>query len=108
MLVLVSKDYADVLPPLRLTDGDAPEPCPGWQLLSQIFVSVVDGPGDAGFLVEGVGDPAGAEQRFTWLEDVERAGGAVVAVVPDRPEGHDAEALTAAGARGGFVAANAR
>jgi hypothetical protein len=69
---------------------------------------VVDGPGDAGFLVQGARGKEEAEHFFQWLEDVEAAKGAVVlatsAVDPPTEPTLDPQTLYGRpGVRGGFV-----
>ncbi|MGS2647712.1 hypothetical protein [Streptosporangium sp. LJ11] len=105
MLVLVSTGPIERLPVLRL-DAGRPLPCEGWQLLAGLTASVVDGPGDSGIFVEGIVGPEEAEERFAWLEAVDRAGGAVVLVVDSRSAVDD-WAVMAEGekALGGFVPA---
>ncbi|WP_405142483.1 hypothetical protein OG589_34710 [Sphaerisporangium sp. NBC_01403] len=104
-LVLVSTDPIEMLPVFQL-DADRPLPCDGWQLLAGLTVSVVDGPGDSGMLVEGVIRPDEAEERTAWLDAVDHAGGAVVLVVDSQSPVDDWAALAGSGkARGGFVSA---
>ncbi|MGW3351626.1 hypothetical protein ACWDA3_50730 [Nonomuraea rubra] len=102
-LVLVSAEPVEQLPVFELGSGE-PSVCPGWQLVAGLAVSVVDGPGEAGFLVDGLVSPDRVEERFTWLRAVDRAGGAVVAVVGSREQAQDWVTVAGAGGvRGGFV-----
>ncbi|MEV4105942.1 hypothetical protein AB0J42_37390 [Nonomuraea sp. NPDC049649] len=104
-LVLVSADPVERLPVFQL-DAGRPVPCAGWQILANLTTSVVDGPDDAGIFVEGMRSPQEVDERFAWLEAVDRAGGAVVLVVDSQGAVDDWAALAAGGkARGGFVPA---
>lgn len=105
VLVLVSTDPIGRLPVFRFNVG-RPLPCEDWRLLAGPTASVVDGPGDSGIFVEGIARPEEAEERFAWLEAVDRAGGAVVLVVDSHGAVDDWAALADGGkARGGFVPA---
>ncbi|GAA3440765.1 hypothetical protein [Planomonospora venezuelensis] len=104
-LVLVSTDPVEKLPVFQL-DAGRPLPCDGWCILAGLTASVVDGPDDAGIFVDGMTSPEEAEERFAWLEAVDRAGGAVVLVVDSHSTVDDWAALAAGGkAQGGFVPA---
>lgn len=105
VLVLVSTEQVERLPVFRL-DAGRPLPCEGWQILAGLTASVVDGPGDSGIFVEGIARPEEAEERFAWLEAVDRSGGAVVLVVDSHSAVDDWAALADdEKARGGFVPA---
>ncbi|GAA4974799.1 hypothetical protein HD597_009351 [Nonomuraea thailandensis] len=107
-LALVSAEPVEQLPELELRSGE-PSVCVGWQLLTALAFSVVDGPGDAGFLVDGLVSPDEVEERFGWLRAVDRAGGAVVVVAGSREQARDWSAVAGSGgARGGFVALRER
>lgn len=101
MLVLVSADAIGWLPVFQVDEG-RPSFCEGWRVLAGLTASVVDGPDDRGFFVEGVARPEEVEGRVAWLEAVERAGGAVVLVVDSHVAVDD---WTGGQARGGFVRA---
>jgi len=51
LLVIAGNAATEALPALRLEHG-RPARCDGWRLVAQLTVCVVDGPGDAGFLVQ--------------------------------------------------------
>ncbi|MFJ2034243.1 hypothetical protein [Streptosporangium sp. NPDC087985] len=105
MLVLVSAAPVEQLPVFQL-DAGRPLPCGGWQFLAGLAVSVVDGPGDSGILVEGIAHPDEAEERFAWMGAVDHAGGAVVLVVDSHSPVYDWDVLASSGkAQGGFVSA---
>lgn len=105
MLVLVSTEQIERLPVFQL-DAGSPLPCEDWRLLAGLTASVVDGPGDSGIFVEGIARPEEAEERFAWLEAVDRSGGAVVLVIDSHSAVDDWAALADGGkARGGFVPA---
>jgi hypothetical protein len=102
-LALVSAASVEQLPVFELRSGE-PSVCVGWRLLTGLAVSVVDGPGDAGFLVDGLVSPDEVEERFAWLRAVDRAGGAVVVAVGSHEQAHDWGTVAGSGgARGGFV-----
>ncbi|MDA0638218.1 hypothetical protein OUY22_32835 [Nonomuraea sp. MCN248] len=104
-LVLVSTDPVEKLPVFQL-DAGRPLPCEGWQILAGLTASVVDGPGDSGIFVDGMASPEETEERFAWLEAVDRAGGAVVLVVDSHSAVDDWPTLAEDGkAQGGFVPA---
>jgi hypothetical protein len=61
---------------LRLTVSPQP-PADGWSLLNLRTMCVVDGPGDAGFLLPRL-SPSGDAAPAGWDEAVDRDGGALV------------------------------
>ncbi|MDP9849540.1 hypothetical protein [Streptosporangium lutulentum] len=70
---------------------------------------MVDGPGESGIFVECIVRPEEAEERFAWLEAVDRAGGAVVLVIDSRSAVDDWVVMAEGGkALGGFVSAAQR
>ncbi|MDT5027910.1 MAG: hypothetical protein QOE61_4336 [Micromonosporaceae bacterium] len=75
----VDFSWQDQLPLLRLA-VDQPEPAigaTGWSVLIRATMCVVDGPGDAGFLVARLG-PGGDLAPEAWGDAVDRAGGCLV------------------------------
>ncbi|TDD58583.1 hypothetical protein E1293_46895 [Actinomadura darangshiensis] len=104
-LVLVAPPGLETLPPLTLRDGVVGR-CDGWNLFARLTVSVVDGPGDAGFMVPGATDEQEAERLAPRLDAVQRAGAAVVIGLPAHPSDPSLESLVSApGVRGGTVPA---
>lgn len=72
----------------------------GWSVLPKLVMTVVEGPGDVGFLVGG--DPSAIDAMAPWVEAAKQVAGAFVVFSPPSPNG---EPVTnaALGARGGFV-----
>ncbi|WP_146607453.1 hypothetical protein [Spongiactinospora gelatinilytica] len=104
-LLIATPDQAEHLPILRL-DAGKPTPSPGWAIRPSLTMTIVNGPGDSGYLVEGISNPGEAEERQAWLSTVDRVGGAVVVVVNTLGDARDWAALLAAEkARGGFMPA---
>ena len=102
LLVIAAGADTEVLPALRL-EGGLPARCEGWTLVAQLTVCVVDGPGDAGFLIQAAADLTEAEEQNAWLLLVEAAGGAVVAATQELGTRTLDEAAARSDARGGFV-----
>ncbi|MGP3960894.1 hypothetical protein ACTWPT_33285 [Nonomuraea sp. 3N208] len=66
--------------------------------------SMIEGPGRFRLMVEGITHGDEADARFAWLGAVDRAGGAVVAVVDAHSETYSWVTLADSGrARGGYV-----
>src|SRR5690606_14429699 len=102
-LLLTSDEPVERLPVFNLDAGEPPR-CDGWQFLTGMTVMVIDGPEEAGLLIEGIAHPEEAEERLAWLDSVERAGGAVVLGAAAHPPPDDWPALANSGkARGGFA-----
>ncbi|MEV4291789.1 hypothetical protein AB0K40_40325 [Nonomuraea bangladeshensis] len=92
------------LPRFRLVGDGRPATCSGFVLTPGVTFALVEGPGRFRLLVEGITHLDEADGRFAWLGHVERAGGAVIAVVDRRDVAHDWAGLAADGrARGGYV-----
>lgn len=83
--------------------ADAPPPSAaleGWSLLPKLVMTVVDGPGDVGFLVGG--DPTAIDAMAPWVEAAKQVAGAFVVFSPPSANGEPVN-NAALGARGGFV-----
>ncbi|MDQ1009762.1 hypothetical protein QFZ82_004247 [Streptomyces sp. V4I23] len=107
LLLLGGAPVHEFLPPLHAPDGRVPL-CDGWQLMPRLTMTVVDGPGDAGCLVQGAQAEDEAEEMSAWCSAVEQAGGAVVLSLDTLPDDLDWPALLTDGrAHGGFVPAPA-
>ncbi|MGW2146732.1 hypothetical protein ACWCOT_20675 [Nonomuraea bangladeshensis] len=92
------------LPRFRLVGDGRPATCSGFVLTPGVTFALVEGPGRFRLLVEGITHLDEADGRFAWLGHVERAGGAVIAVVDRRDVAHDWAGLAADGrVRGGYV-----
>ncbi len=107
-LVLALDADATVLPPAPAGEAWPPAPLADWTLLARLTLTVVDGPANVGFVVQGARTSDEAEHVFGWLEDVEAAHGALVLACPDErlPDESvlDAQALCGRrGMYGGFV-----
>ncbi|QYC37797.1 hypothetical protein Nocox_00805 [Nonomuraea coxensis DSM 45129] len=103
-MVLLSAGPVVQLPRFRLVGDGRPATCSGYVLTPGVTFSLVEGPGRFRLMVEGITHHDEADGRFAWLRQVERAGGAVVAVVDRRGVPHDWAGLAASGrARGGYV-----
>ncbi|WP_211370756.1 hypothetical protein, partial [Nonomuraea turkmeniaca] len=79
-LVLHSAEPIVQLPRFRLVHG-RPSTCAGWEFIPGVTFSMVEGPGRFLLMVEGITHRDEVDERFAWLNAVDRAGGAVVAVV---------------------------
>ena len=92
--------HADELPPL-----DPAVAVPDWRAAPRLTMCVIDGPGDAGFLIQSLTDDSQSDAMSAWIDDVEAADGLVVAAVGEEvdPAAVDVHALAAGDARGGFV-----
>lgn len=102
-LLLYSAEPVVQLPRFRLVSG-RPHTCAGWELTPGVTFSMVRGPGRFRLMVEGIAHRDEADERFAWLSAVDRAGGAVVAVVGSRSPRCDWAALEEGGrARGGYI-----
>ncbi|WP_326687950.1 MULTISPECIES: hypothetical protein [unclassified Streptomyces] len=103
VLLLEGAPINEALPVLRVADGVMPA-CEGWQVDAKLTMSVVDGPGDAGCLVQGARSAEEAEEMSAWCGAVEEAGGAVVISLGTLPEQLDWDHLFSSGqSRGGFM-----
>jgi hypothetical protein len=96
MLVVTGVAEAAALPELAVADGRAAR-CDGWSLLPRMTMCVVDGPGDAGFLV------GAFEAERAWFDAVDAVGGATVVAVDADPAGDLPTLAARPDARGGFV-----
>ncbi|MFJ4845960.1 MULTISPECIES: hypothetical protein [unclassified Streptomyces] len=107
LLLLAGAPIHSALPGLHAPGGRMPS-CPEWRLMPKLTMSVVDGPGDAGCLVQGARSQEEAEAMAQWCGAAEQAGGAVVVSLDSfdvPPEDIDWEELFTGGrSRGGFVA----
>ncbi|MDL4773803.1 hypothetical protein [Actinomadura xylanilytica] len=102
-LVVVAPPHMDALPPLTVRDGVVSN-CAGWNLAARLAFSVVDGPGEAGFMVQGANGQRDAKVMLQWLEAVDKAGGALVIALESQPQDLSLEHLVAIpNARGGSV-----
>ena len=70
------------LPTVHTTTLAAAPPLDGWAIFPEATMTVVDGPGDNGYLVA---NPAGPPGSLRWAEAVETTRGAVVLFLPDEP-----------------------
>jgi len=77
LVVAVDTDAA-VFPPTDQEERWPPPPLSDWGLLPSRTMTVVDGPGNVGFLVLGVSEPEAIDGLAGWLEDVEATRGALV------------------------------
>ncbi|MEV5557220.1 hypothetical protein AB0L44_26490 [Nonomuraea wenchangensis] len=103
-MVLRAAEPVVQLPRFRLTGNGRPATCSGCVLTPGVTFSLVEGPGRFRLLVEGITHHDEADGRFAWLGHVERAGGAVIAVVGRWDAAYDWAGLAAGGrARGGYV-----
>lgn len=103
-LLLAGAPIHSGLPALHAPEGRMPS-CPEWRIMPRLTMSVVDGPGEAGCLVQGARSQEEAEDMAQWCGAVEQAGGAVVVSLDALPEDIDwDELLTNGRSRGGFVA----
>ncbi|WP_406388905.1 hypothetical protein [Streptomyces sp. NBC_00887] len=111
VLLLSVAPVHGVLPVLAAPDGAVPRR-EGWNIVSKLTLCVVDGPGEAGFIIPAAAAPVidtgnGAEagEMGDWCTDTERAGGAVVLSLDELPEVLDRAYLVGSGsAHGGFMA----
>ncbi|MFF3563047.1 hypothetical protein ACFYXS_23680 [Streptomyces sp. NPDC002574] len=107
LLLLAQAPIHDGLPVLDAPGGAMPS-CPEWRIMPRLTMSVVDGPGDAGCLVQGARSQEEAADMARWCGAVEQAGGAVVVSLDSfdaLPEEIDWDELFTDGrSRGGFVA----
>jgi hypothetical protein len=102
-LVVCSAEPIVQLPRFRLVSG-RPATCTGWEFIPGVTFSMIEGPGRFRLMVEGITHEDEADARFAWLGAVERAGGAVVAVVDSHSETYSWASLAESGqARGGYV-----
>ncbi|MEU6713813.1 hypothetical protein ABZ897_20255 [Nonomuraea sp. NPDC046802] len=107
-LVLYSAEPIVQLPLFRLF-GSRPATCVGWEFVSGLTASMINGPGRFELLVEGVSHPDELDEALAWNASVERAGGAAVLVVDARCMTFDwAVAADGGRARGGFVRTSKR
>ncbi len=103
LLLIAGDEATEALPALRLERG-RPARCDGWRLVARLTLCVVDGPGDAGFLVQALDGPAEAGDQSDWLRSVEATGGAVVVAAEGLGEVRTLdEAAACSDVRGGFV-----
>jgi hypothetical protein len=102
VLTLDPKEMAAIdAPPLA---ADSPPPgsaLTGWSVIAQETMTVVDGPGEQGFLIPVTG-PETLEEVDRWAEASARVTGSFVVFSPPGRGGRPA-ASAAPGARGGFV-----
>ena len=79
---MVGFDLADGIPLLRLPGlpVEAPEEIQAeqWSLLSRTTVCVVDGPGEAGYVIARLGPDGSDAAPAGWDDAVERAAGSLV------------------------------
>lgn len=102
-LIVVAPPHMDALPPITVRDGYI-QPCEGWLLFPRLTLCVVDGPGDAGFLVQGAADADQAEHLTRWLEALDKTGAAVVIALEEPLEDTSLDELVSLPtARGGAI-----
>ncbi|MGI8810439.1 MAG: hypothetical protein ACR2KK_21820 [Acidimicrobiales bacterium] len=94
-------------PAARVADVSAAGPLPGWSLLPQLLLTVVDGPGDLGFLVATEPTESGVAAKTLWCESVDSLGGAIVLLLAEPPSPEALAAPDAIEGAGGFVKAMA-
>jgi hypothetical protein len=88
------------LPKLADADLGAPPVLSGWGVFPRLTMSVVDGPGDTGFLV--ASDLDDIESADKWVTDVESRGGALVVFLGDDEVSSD-DVSDLQNAAGGFA-----
>jgi hypothetical protein len=108
VLLLPALPESAALPALRLTEEGAVGRCDGWRIAARLALTVVDGPGGHGVVVQGATGPGeDAEHVHAWCEAVDRHAGAVVLAFDGWDERTPPDELLdlaqARGARGGSL-----
>ncbi|MBF8189440.1 hypothetical protein ITP53_27630 [Nonomuraea sp. K274] len=102
-LALYSRQPILQLPRFRFVSG-RPSVCTGWEFVPGVTFTILKSPGKFSLLVEGITHPDETDERFAWLNAVDRAGGAVVLAVNTLGLTCDWESLTSSpDVRGGFI-----